>query len=524
MAALSLAVLLVFIQTTTAGSQEPYFETSLISVVRAVSQGEAKKALLFYEKQAGYFENLARSTESTHRWWEEAARAYREASNTAHFLGDLQKAIVYGEKALALTEKLGHRRLKLATLSSLVWAHGSGRNFAKVKELIELAFKVTKELPQNTLDWLWWHGVFHLHRGQDFKRRQEFDKAIEDFEQSIHFKNEFLKTLPGGDRKELARTNMLAAYSGRGDTYLSVGNYDQALDAYQRGLEAAKEWKLEFHQNRFYLGLGDILHRRKDFTGAVDNFHKALELARRQQRPDVISSAARRIGDVLRDTGKTSDAIVFYQQAVQEIESIRSLLVSENTRQAYFGGWLGAYWGLTETLWETGAHEEAFHYGERVRSRAFLDMLGTKVQLTRMKDTDARGLPELNDSEDREESYRAFLDKVRKADPEQASLMTVEPLTLKQVQALLETDQTLLEYLVTAQRIYLWVVDKQQVRPLTIPISHKELVSQVHGLRTAISDLRPLKEYQAIARDLYQQFSRACKILYQRQRANNRSP
>jgi hypothetical protein len=94
----TIVILLLIVQTASAASEEPHFETSLISVVRAVSRGEAKKALLFYENRAGYFEDLARSGESSDSWWTQAARAYREASNAAHFLGDLHKAIVYGEK------------------------------------------------------------------------------------------------------------------------------------------------------------------------------------------------------------------------------------------------------------------------------------------------------------------------------------------------------------------------------------------------------------------------------------------
>lgn len=94
---------------------------------------------------------------------------------------------------------------------------------------------------------MWWHGVFYLHRGGDFRRRGEYDKALEDFSQAIHLKNEFLKTIPGvgrqvENRKETARTNMLSGYAGRGETFLSVGKYDHALDAYQSGLEVAQEW------------------------------------------------------------------------------------------------------------------------------------------------------------------------------------------------------------------------------------------------------------------------------------------
>ena len=505
----ALAISVLILQTGTAGSQERQFETSLLTVFRAVSRGEAKKALLYYENRARYFDNLAESSESPDGLWTEAARTYREASNAAHFLGNLQKAIDYGEKALVLVEKRRPRALKLAILSSVVWAHRSARNFTRAGELIGVALELSKEWPENSLNWMWWHGVFYLHRGQDFRRLREFEKAIEDFERVIQLKNEFLRAISSGarldeDRKEHARTNMLFAYGGLGDTYLSAEKYDQALDAYQRGLDVAKEWRVEFHQSRFYIGAGTILHRRKDFTGALENFHNALTLAQRQQRPDVISNAARRIGDVLRDTGKRPEAIVFYRQAIEEIESMRALLASNQNRQSYFGGWLGAYQGMTEMLWQTGAYEQAFHYGERVRSRGFLDMLGSKVRLARLKNADPVGSAELSDREDSEEPHRAFLDKIRKADPEQASLMTVEPLTLKQVQALLEPEQTLLEYLVTPGKIFLWVVDKQRVRAVAIPLSQKELVARVEDLRTAISEIRPMNEYQVVAQDLYE--------------------
>ncbi|MBI2365451.1 MAG: CHAT domain-containing protein [Deltaproteobacteria bacterium] len=313
------------------------------------------------------------------------------------------------------------------------------------------------------------------------------------------------------DLKENARTNMLFAYGRRGFAYHSMGRFDRALDSYQKALELAKEWGIGFPQSAFYLGVGMSLHSRKDFTAALDNLHKALDLARRQQRPDVLSNAARWIGDVLRETGKQAEAVASYREAVEQIESVRSLLSSQNGRQTYFGGWLEAYWGMTAALWQTGAHDQAFHYSERVRSRSFLDMLGTKVRLSKVRSISVEeelSLTEpnsLSGGEDEEGRYQALVEKARKQHPEQASLMSVEPLTLKQVQALLEPRQALLEYLVTPQRIYLWVLEKERVRALTIPLSQKELIAKVQALRTAISDLKPLKEYQTIARELYEQ-------------------
>jgi hypothetical protein len=100
------AILFLFVQTAPADSQEAHFETSLLSVIRAVSRGEAKKALLFYETRAVRSEELAKSGESPGENWEAASRSYREAAASANYLGNFQKAIDYGERALALAEKL----------------------------------------------------------------------------------------------------------------------------------------------------------------------------------------------------------------------------------------------------------------------------------------------------------------------------------------------------------------------------------------------------------------------------------
>lgn len=346
----------------TANSQQAEFETSLISVYRAISLGESKKALLFYETQAQQFEDLAKSGKSSKPYWEAASRAYREASNAAHYLGNLQKAIIYGERALALAEKLGNPRWRLPAISSLEQAFRSTRNFTKAREFTDIGLKVAQEFSPNTINRLWWDGVFFVKRAHDFRRQAEYEKAVEAYQDALTFKKDYLKRVAERgqqveDRREHARTSIALAYRGLGDTYLSMEKPDRALEIYKTGLKASDEWALEFPQTGLYLSVGNILHSRKDFAGALDNFQKALRLAQGQQWSTLISNVARRIGDVLRDTGKGTETIVFYQQAIREIESVRSLLASEQNRQSYFGGWLGAYQGMTETLWETGAHE-----------------------------------------------------------------------------------------------------------------------------------------------------------------------
>ena len=71
-----------------------------------------------------------------------------------------------------------------------------------------------------------------------------------------------------------------------------------------------------------------------------------------------------------------------------------------------------------------------------------------------MKTTGGRqGLSLQDELRQAERAYSAFLPKVRKEDKEQASLMTVEPLRLKEVQELLDPGTTLLEYFVADREV-----------------------------------------------------------------------
>ena len=275
--------------------------------------------------------------------------------------------------------------------------------------------------------------------------------------------------------------------------------------------------------------MGEIYFRQNQFPNALESFNKALVLAESQGDANRITSTSTRIADLLRVSGQPAEAIAFYHKAIQQTESARALLQSEDYRQSYFEGGLGAYVSMIETLLAASKPGEAFNYNERARSRLFLDVLGSKVRLSRTKGNlqeeekslsenlatlSARFAAEREAAEtlreelarergEIEQRYSAFIDKVRNKDREQASLMNVEPLKLTEIQALLDPGQTLLEYFVTPEKTFLWVVTKDRLKALTIPISDKDLAVKVGALRKAISELRSIPEYRKVARDLY---------------------
>jgi CHAT domain-containing protein len=100
-------------------------------------------------------------------------------------------------------------------------------------------------------------------------------------------------------------------------------------------------------------------------------------------------------------------------------------------------------------------------------------------------------------------AYRVFLDRVRKENAEQASLMTVEPVTLPEVQRLLPEQTTLLEYLVTEDETFLWVIDRNRLDVVRLPMARQSLVTEVRALRQAMDSQAPLPQVQTQARGLY---------------------
>src|SRR5262249_29568944 len=85
----------------------------------------------------------------------------------------------------------------------------------------------------------------------------------------------------------------------------------------------------------------------------------------------------------------------------------------------------------------------------------------------------------------------------------QASLMTVEPVTLAEIQGLLPEGTTLIEYLVGDHDVVVWIVERQRAKALQLPSARAALVADVRGLRSAIAAQAPVTEVERRARALY---------------------
>jgi CHAT domain-containing protein len=528
------------------GCSVPKYQATEPSDRQAIVRGRLEKALA----QAREAEKNASVSWFPEAYWETASEAYSRASTAALYSGRLEESIAYGEKALRTAEKIkgfawvpgcmgncvnAFPAIKIRALMSLANAYKAIRMFAKARRLIESGLEIVDEIPSNLPNRVSSESNLYRDLGEELIRSREHAEAVEALSRSVSLRDDYLarfrqNSIRDAASLESARISFVNILALLGNAYRHAGQPEQALEQYQRAFTHINDWGLRYpYGDRLYVGMGELFRQWKDFPQALESLNKALAIAQKQQRPDAIIAASTRIGDVLRQTGKSDEATPLYRIAIQQIESTRSLLQSEEYRESYFEGAVDAYIGTMDALLSAGKPEEAFNYSERGRSRVFLDLLGSRVQLSRVRGgllEEERALNERiaglkarlaseeagvsreslrNELTRAEQTYSAFLAKVRKEDKEQASLMTVEPLGLKQVQELLNPGTSLLEYFVTGKEVFAWVVEKEKLQFQRVELSKEKLSGLVKTLRESIFTLGEREKFNETSASLYKQ-------------------
>jgi CHAT domain-containing protein len=530
----------LFLPLFAPGCSFPKYPITSAAYRQAILQGELNEALASYETQAQEAEKEAAGSLFSQYYWGVTIIAYMQAASAANDIGQLQKAVIYGEKALEIARRtkapvinrgdpiLDYPPLpELSAIYTLLPIYRSVRDFDKAVALIETGFTLVREIDEINRR-IGRESYLFDALGTELLRRREYEKAIDALLKAIYLRKSFTPRVRRGQTWESSENSLVGLLIKLGDAYRSAGRLDQAVQQYQEAFEYVKEGRAKYiAEYNLYAGIGQVNLQQRNFSQALENFQKALALAEVQRRPRGISSVNRRIGDILRETGKPAEAVPYYQKAIEQIESTRGLLESEEYRQSYFEGGVGVYARMIQDLVASGRAEEAFNYSERARSRAFLDILGTKVQLANVKSGLMReelalqervaGLKaRLQSSDDNpgdlrrelreaERAYDSFLTKVRKQNKEQTSLMTVEPLTLKEVQDLLQPGTTLVEYFVGQVTTRVWIVEKERMQYVGIHIGKQDLAERVKALRDTIFALGEKEKFNESSVFLYQQ-------------------
>ncbi len=289
----------------------------------------------------------------------------------------------------------------------------------------------------------------------------------------------------------------------------------QALTFYEKSLEitTGKE-ALKSIQGKTLTNMAEAYIHLSFYENTTEHLNHALKLlAEALEIQQAIGDRAKEwttlsnIGWVYELQGNDEQALSFYRQAIEGLEDvtgsagIAEFKISLNNQAA------ATYQMTILLLLRMGQLEQAFEFSERARARVFLDQLGnirlenhtqTGETLIQKKNGLSRELAELEQRlkvQNAQSEFKRLSEKLKTKRQEYedvlvnikvneyASLTSVAPPGLKDIQERLNQETTLLSYFVTPDKTLAFVITRNAFKTVELPVSKRELEKAISEFR-----------------------------------------
>ncbi|MFN7950434.1 MAG: CHAT domain-containing protein [bacterium] len=399
----------------------------------------------------------------------EAASAPRQAFLATNLnalvrwsLNDFDAALDEAERALALAEKLGEKTDVSAVHNNL--------------------------------------GIIHRDAGRPAAALEELDQAL------------------AVDRAIGSRWGEGYDLRNIGMTYLVMGRLDAALDSLTRAVDVSRSIGDRVNEAKALVSLGDTQLALARPADAERTFVDTATLAHELGVREVEWRALWGRGRAEREQGRFPEARASFEAAVELVESLRAALKIEEMRNGFITNKVDLYEDLIRLLLDRGEVARAFDVAERSRARGFIDLLGNqklapakaasrellaKVRALDVRVEEVRSQPAGADRDRAlaaaESERKDLLTQIQLEDPALSSFVSVSPLDVAGVRALLAPDVTLLAYFVAKSEVIVWVVRNDSLDVARTPLTRAELEKRVLGFRDRIQKVEPVEaESQAL--------------------------
>jgi len=412
-------------------------------------------------------------------------------------IGQPEKALDYYNRALSIRQEVGDRSGEAATLNNLGAVYYSIGQPEKALDYYNQALPISREVGEPLLE-----ATILYNLGLAYGAMGQPQKALDYLKQALSIRQEV------GDRSgEAATLNNLGA------VYDSIGQHEKALDYYNRALSIRQEVGDRSGEATTLNNLGVLYDAIGQPQKALGYFKQALPISQEVDNRTGEGNTLHNIGVLHENQGKTAQAIDFYQQAIEVKESIQGNIKVEELKASFASQQVGAYERLINLYVDQGNFEAAFNYTERAKARAFLDQLaggriniraGADSQLLEKEQALKTEIIALNkrlitlrnrpknqwdyetiaETENQltasEKAYENLLTQIKIQSPETAELISVDIASLDEIQSLLDADTTLVEYFVTEERTFAFIITKNSFKTVPLKISRAKLIEELN--------------------------------------------
>src|SRR6266498_1158571 len=348
----------------------------------------------------------------------------------------------------------------------------------------------------------------------------------------------FRRSLEGAKATKIVDVE-IAAGEGMGVVLAAKNDFPSALDSLNQSLEIAKVTKDKTRQTELLWRSAETYYAMGDYARAVTLAESAVALARTSNLPKLKYLATTTLGQSYAAQKKLELATQTLMEAVKQLEMMRGQVAgSEIESELFLTNKVASYHSLVDLFIKQDKPLDGLLFAERAKGRVLLDVLsGGKSDfaevLTRTEKEESRHLnqriSEINDrikmredvanSSSLDSLYRqldaarlefqSFQDALYVAHPD-LRIRTGQTATLTAAdinQLALNKDCAYLEYVVSKEQIYLFVLTNKTVRDgfdlkaYPLQIKSDDLVSKVDQFHQRLANRHP--EFASLARELY---------------------
>jgi len=443
-------------------------------------------------------------------------------------LGEKQKALDSYNQALAVGRTVRNRADEAKTLSSIGAVYETLSQHQKALDYFNQALAIQHAVGDPSGEATTLNNIASVY------------EALGDKQKALNsFKEELPVAKAAGDPKIL--TTMINHLAQMDET---AGDKKGALDLFNQVLTIERKTGDRPGEAATLNNIGTIYEGMGEQQKALDYYTQALLLWRGVGDRSGEVATIGNIASANLKSGKLAEARSQLEQALTIIESLRTKVVSEESRASYFSSTAGYYEHYVDVLMQLhrlhpaeGNDRLAFEASEKAKARSLLDLLHearakiyrgvdpklVQIETAAIQELEAQAQLKTNllnaphTPEQLSEADRRLRDLTNQVDqiesglrensPRYAALTQPRPASVGEIQQqLLDSDTVLLEYALGKERSYLWLLTEQHLTSYELPpaIEIVNASRHAHSLLTARIGRRVEadKEYESAAASL----------------------
>jgi tetratricopeptide (TPR) repeat protein len=260
--------------------------------------GQVERAIEFHEKALAITRAI-----SDHAG---TGRHLHNLGNACYSQGQIERAIELQEKALSIAREIGDRQAEGGPLGNLGLTYFSLGQIEQAIKHWKDALAIARETGSR-----WLEGTSLVNLGTAYRALGQVEQAIKLYEEALTVAYEINARWV----KEISLGNLGSAYSASGRVKRAIKLYEEALIvAYEIG-DRRKESVWLGSLARAYHNLGQVKQ-------AIKLCEEALAIARETGDPREEGNRLGDLGNVYRDLGQVEQAVKFYKEALAVIRAI----------------------------------------------------------------------------------------------------------------------------------------------------------------------------------------------------------